>query len=510
MSASGRSLAVLAAALAAAAFSGGTARAAPGLLVGVADDSLKSEPEPAASAIRSLGATAVRLTVAWHPGETAVGAEEAGGIDRAFENESGLRIVLDVYGPADGAPQTDAARDAYCAYVASLLARYSGVTDVVVWNEPNKATFWRPQFNPDGTSAAPAAYGALLARCYDVLHAFRPNVNVIHGGLSSTGNDRPDAVSNVSHSPGSFIRREGDAYRASGRRLPLFDTFGHHPYGETAAERPWTPHPGSTLALGDWDKLLQALWDAFAGTGQPLPGEGTPIWYLELGYQTQVPADKGGLYTGAENVETLPALAGGGDSGQGPGPDQATQLGDALRLAYCQPYVGAFFNFLLWDERDLSDWQSGPFWVNRTAKPSLPAVQQAIAEVERGAVDCSALKGGPVQPFVPKQGVDVERVTWPRAGSFHWRNDVWRFRIQTGEDASYEALVYRLGGEARSPVLARSGELRKLYYVFVRFPTRRLPAGRYTMQIVLTSAESAARTATLRSPPFTVRARPFR
>ena len=40
-------------------------------------------------------------------------------------------------------------------------------------------------------------------------------------------------------------------------------------------------------------------------------------------------------------------------------PDQATQLSDALQVAYCQPAVAAFFNFELADEANLGGWQSG-------------------------------------------------------------------------------------------------------------------------------------------------------
>jgi hypothetical protein len=34
----------------------------------------------------------------------------------------------------------------------------------VIWNEPNKSQFWRPQLNPDGSVASAAAYEALLAQ----------------------------------------------------------------------------------------------------------------------------------------------------------------------------------------------------------------------------------------------------------------------------------------------------------------------------------------------------------
>ena len=73
--------------------------------------------------------------------------------------------------------------------------------------------------------------------------------------------------------------------------------------------------------------------------------------------------------------------------------DQATQLADALRLAYCQPYVGAFFNFLLADERGLGGWQSGLLWANWQPKPSYRAFARAVADIHRGWVDCAAFGG---------------------------------------------------------------------------------------------------------------------
>jgi hypothetical protein len=70
--------------------------------------------------------------------------------------------------------------------------------------------------------------------------------------------------------------------------------------------------------------------------------------------------------------------------------DHASQLADAVRLAFCQPYVGAFFNFLLADEERLTGWQSGLLWSNWQPKPSYWGFQRAVAEVRRGLVDCSA------------------------------------------------------------------------------------------------------------------------
>jgi hypothetical protein len=436
--------------------------------------------------------------------------------------------------------------------VRSALARYSQIRDVVIWNEANKSFFWRPQFAPNGSSAAPAAYAALLARCWDVLHAFRPGVNLLTS-TSSKGNDNPSAASNVSHSPGNFIRKLGEAYRAGGRTAPIFDTVGHHPYGEHSSERPWRRHPLSgTIGQGDWDKLTQAYHDAFAGTAQPNPGRCTGgrcalIWYMEVGYQTTIDGQKAHLYTGAENTEhPLPAAAAGDPQGTYPdekslAPDQATQLADAVKLAYCQPYVQAYFNFLLRDETDLARWQSGVLWPDWTPKGSYGPFAAAVAEANARAVDCTALKalgggGGPsasgaggagasapgaggaaagLQALFPAPRTDVPvlRVIWPAAARFNWRHDQWRFRVSAGEHSTYRAVLHQVSVMQRGrvvPVRPRvvrvaSGELKMGYLTFVNFQRGRLQHGaRYQMEIVLTSKSATTRRTRLVSRPLEV------
>jgi hypothetical protein len=519
MSMRSRRLFTMLAAVAAATACAGGAAAGPSLFVGVSDDHLKTDSE-AGPAIRDLGLSAVRLTLDWRPGQSTLGNQDVVSIQKALSAGTGARMVVLIY-PDDpwDAPKSPEAREAFCSTARSILSAFPQVNDVVIGNEPNKSTFWRPQFNADGSSAAPAAYAALLARCHAMLHAFRPGVNVIHAGLSSTGNDRPAADSNVSHSPGNFIREEGKAIKAglaarapAGPGGPLFDTFALHPYGESSTEPVWKRHDASsTIGLADWQKLMQALWDAFQGTSQPIPGEGVGIWFLEIGFQTAIDPSKAGAYRGSENTETVSPLgyrppartAGGGV------PDQATQIAEAIRMAYCQPYVEAVFNFLLRDEIDLGGWQSAPIWVDWTPKGSYPALQQAIREVKSGSVSCGGVPGGPYA-FQPQTGVDVERVVWSKARTFNWKNDLWRFRVQTGENASYSATLYRLAAGsaksagARAPVLTASGELRKLYFSWITFPKRRLAPGRYAIQVVLTSSESATRSTRLAGPAFTV------
>ena len=375
-----------------------------GFFIGFSDDLPKQVGTDAITPATQLGASAFRFTLQWSPGTTQLSSTDATALDKAVGAAAGSRIVLSVYGAtADSAPTDSTRRGQYCTYVQSVLARYPSVRDVVIWNEPNKSLFWKPQLSSDGTPAVPAAYEALLAQCYDALHAAFPTVNVTGLALSSSGND--DAGS---QSPGNFIRKVGDAYRASGRTAPILDTVSFHPYPSKPSERPWAQHIGSkVIAEGDWNKLMYNLWLAFSGTGQPLPGSGVPIWYLEDGFQSQVTAAKASLYTGTENVAALPEWTGGEPDSPAPSatsaaPDQGTQVLDSVRLAACQPYVGAYFNFLLADEPILSGWQSGPLYVDRTPKASYPAFQQAFAAATSGATDCASLKGGlPSADFMP-------------------------------------------------------------------------------------------------------------
>src|SRR5439155_15335666 len=125
----------------------------------------------------------------------------------------GLRVVVAVYGAPGDAPLDPSVRQGYCDAVGDLLRSYPTVNDVVIWNEPNTSAFWRPQFGADGKPAAPAAYEALLARCWDALHAIRPSVNVI-AASAPHGNDAPRARA-PSNSPAAWYRGLGAAYRAS-------------------------------------------------------------------------------------------------------------------------------------------------------------------------------------------------------------------------------------------------------------------------------------------------------
>jgi hypothetical protein len=138
---------------------------------------------------------------------------------------------------------------------------------------------------------------------------------------------------------------------------------------------------------------MALLREAFGGTAQPLPGQkNVRIWYLEQGFQTVVEPAKRLFYRGTEtDRQVLPPffVLAAERATAGLAPDQSTQLGDALRVAYCQPAVGAFFNFELADERNLAGWQSGLLWADLTPKPSYQPFKEAVRAVGSGRVDCA-------------------------------------------------------------------------------------------------------------------------
>lgn len=368
------------------------ARAQPGLLIGITDSSFLTDTGTTVSDAQSLGLNAAHVFLTWTPGETALSPRDTDQMNTLLAAGAGLHIVVSVYGKATDAPTSESARAAYCAYVGDLITQFPSVNDVVIWNEPNQDAFWQPQYNPDGTSAAPAAYEALLAQCWDTLHALRPDVNVIMS-TSPSGNDNPHVASDLSFSPGTFIGEMGAAYRASGRTSPIFDTVGHSAYGVDSSEAPTQQHLGPYIGEGDLTQLEQALDVAFGGTGQLVPGdcdaaERCPtVWYLEDGYQTTPDAAHTTLYVGAETdphpVTDLPNPA------DPAAPTQSSQLTEGVELAYCQPGVGAFFNFLFEDEPDLAGWQSGLLWDDGSPKTSFNAYRQAISSIRAGAVDCA-------------------------------------------------------------------------------------------------------------------------
>jgi hypothetical protein len=348
-------------------------------MVGVVDDSLaQQDPASAREQVdisRRAGFDAVVLTAPWEPGRTKPSTDVLRGIHNAgmVARRKHMRLFLVAWhGLARNTPRTPAQRAQFASFAAELARTVPGAYGVIVGSEPNLNTFWLPQFGPDGRDLAASSYEDLLARTYDALKKVNPKLRVIGGALSPRGADRPHGIRQT-HSPASFIRDLGTAYRASGRRRPLMDAFAIHPYMISSTVPPTVAHPKTReITVADYPKLVTLLDAAFRGTGQR--GRTLPILYAEFGVQTTVPARKLAAYeTGTAPAEkrVSPAV-------------QAAYYRRALALAYCQPTVKGLFIFHTFDESSLDGWQSGLYYADRTPKPSLEPFRRAVADLRDG------------------------------------------------------------------------------------------------------------------------------
>ena len=172
------------------------------------------------------------------------------------------------------------------------------------------------------------------------------------------------------------------AYKASGRTQRIFDTVVHHPYGDNNAERPYEMHPGPYfIGEGDWNKLVATypagLRRHASGGPRPLPARSSPC--VRSGTSGRVPdpasAEIDHLLRRGECPDGPDVSSGERESprrSRRARSRQATQLRWALRLAYCQPYVEAVFNFLIRDDRTSSGTNpacSGPTGSRRARTP---------------------------------------------------------------------------------------------------------------------------------------------
>jgi hypothetical protein len=348
-------------------------------MVGVVDDSLaQRDPASARRQVeisRSAGFDAVVLSALWEPGRTKPAAAALRGIHNAgaAARREHMRLFLVAWhGYGRNTPRNAAERAQFAEFTAELARGVPSAYAVIVGNEPNLNTFWLPQFGSGGRNLAAVAYEHLLARTYDALKRVNPQLRVIGGALSPRGADRPAGI-RPTHSPTTFIRDLGAAYRASGRRSPVMDAFAIHPYMVSSAVPPTVVHRKTReITVADYPKLVTLLDEAFRGTAQR--GRTLPIVYAEFGVQTTVPAGKLTAYeAGSAPPEKRVSAA-----------TQAAYYRQALALAYCQPTVKGLFVFHAFDELSLDGWQSGLYYADRTPKPSLGPFRDAVAALRAG------------------------------------------------------------------------------------------------------------------------------
>ena len=171
--------------------------------------------------------------------------------------------------PADYADYRDfvyAVVNRYKPHGASpLTADGYGITDWVIWNEPNlRSAGAEPE--PSGSwTGSLEEYVLLLQAGYEGAHAADPDCNVLNGGLADiswaeSGLYLPSAMER-------FYDPDGDGDASDGAR-PFFDTLNIHTYQVDTPEATW------------YEERLEPLVNVMERFGD---GE-KPIWVTETGY----------------------------------------------------------------------------------------------------------------------------------------------------------------------------------------------------------------------------------
>jgi hypothetical protein len=479
---------------------------------GITDDAMKYAEDGGATLfadLNDLGMTDNRINVFWDE-NTPTKILEEDFIDRMMPvaAQYGIHVEMAIQPIHALAFSTNTAAKitAFTNYVREVARRWPQVKEFVIGNEPNVKRFWQPQHNPDGSIASAAVYEQVLAASYDTLKAIDPSITVDGLAISPRGNDGTLGTNAEGVSPVRFIAALGAAYRQSGRTTPIADVFDFHAYSNINTQPLTRPYQWPNAGAANLDRLKQAWWDAFHGTGQPLfreagqTGTGPYVTFRidESGTQVAIDPTKVNpdLYSGKENVPTV---------------DEATQAqyySGLIGLVKCDSSVSTLDLFHLIDEPLLnSGFQSGLLRIDGSKRPSYAAVKQAIA----GARTCA-------QPHAWKHTTAVIGAK----GSFNVTTKVaaqrtWRSTVGAGEEVNATTSIFPVAtakaslraalanGATGIASLSPSSGLIKANTSRTFTLQGKLAPGRYVYAGLLHATMNPSRTSLIVSKPFTVR-----
>jgi hypothetical protein len=412
--------------------------------VTVQDDALLLHQQPydvqrTARRLAALGADRVRITAGWSslapaprspkrpanfnasdPSQYQPVALRA--LDTAVKAASGagLKVQLDLafwaprWAVARGVSQRDRQRwqpdsGQFGQFATAMARRYNGnypdptsrrhgalpaVRLWTPWNEPNHPTFLLPQSvrtrSGRWRDIAPHVYRAMYDAAYTSLKSVNPQNQVLIGGLSSRGATRPGPSSNIP--PLRFLREMAcldDTLKpladpACSDFHPLkADGFAYHPYSFDAP--PDVPYGGpDTVHLADLSRLTELIAQLHQ-LGRITSD--WPLYLTEFGYQTNPPRD-GGID---------PQV-------------QARYMSESAFLAWANPDVDMFAQFLLQDVSGSHSYATGLLFPNGQAKPALEAFKLPFwAQAEQGTGQQPfVLAWGQVRPGAGSQKVEVQ------------------------------------------------------------------------------------------------------
>ena len=233
-----------------------------------------------------------------------------------------------------------------------------------IWNEPNLPEFFQPQYErtPSGLRPlSPHLYRRMVEATYPAIKAIQPDSTVLVGGTAAIGAKNPRSE-NSSMPTLRFLRelacvdhkfRPIGSGRCSGfRRLPG-DGFSHHPYSLRRAPDFADRGNPDRVPIGAIDRLTGTL-DRLVRMGR-IDGKMADVYLTEFGYETQ--PDPNAPFNLAQ---------------------QARFINWAEYLAWKNPRVRAWPQFLLRDVPDLGEYQTGLLFADGTPKLAARSFEFAL------------------------------------------------------------------------------------------------------------------------------------
>ena len=280
-------------------------------------------------------------------------------------------------------------------WVTAVARRYGPRVDLwSVWNEPNQPQFLRPQFKR-GRPASPALYRRLYVAAEKALHGVPGGAGdtVLFGETSPVGNVH--IVSPLAFMRGALCLDAQWHKRAGCRKLRI-DGYAHHAYTKRMGPSYHSADPDE-VNIGTLDRLVRALNRA-ARAGAI--ARGRDIYLTEFG------------------IQSLPDRIAGVSFSR-----QAEYLAISERIAYANPRVKAFSQYLMRDDaarkhasraERYAGFESGLRRHDGKAKPSYRGFAVPLAVSAYGRSD---VLWGRVRPA---RGVTEVTVEYKRRGK-PWR-----------------------------------------------------------------------------------------
>ena len=172
------------------------------------------------------------------------------------------------------------------------------------------------------------------------------------------------------------------------------------------------------------DRIKQAFWDAFHGTGQKTFEDGLRVRLDEVGWQVAVPRGALHAYFGAETVKPTTEAT------------QASIYASLVRRAACDADVDSVLFFGLRDEPNLARWQAGPMRADGTPRPSYNALKHVIS---RTGGKCA----GRMRSWRHATTVGGTSARFRSERRLPRRVRSWNFVASAGEDALFDAGIFR-------------------------------------------------------------------